>query len=104
MCVQTGDVFTQLFHEHYPSLLRYAIHLLVSRESAEDIVQDVFMRVWQRQGEVNPALPVKSYLFTITRNAALDALAHEKIVQRHTDTVIAAEPATTSPAADQLVL
>jgi RNA polymerase sigma-70 factor, ECF subfamily len=82
--VRAGDerTFESLFRAHYPALCRYVAGLVQSEAGAEDIVQQVFMRLWERHPTWSPASGVRAYLFAACRNRALDHLKHQRIVER----------------------
>ncbi len=77
------DVFHRFYKDYYKALVNYAMQLLGEQESAEDVVQNAFMQLWQqgRQGRVD--IHIRAFLYNITRNAAIDRLRHEKIVQNY---------------------
>jgi RNA polymerase sigma factor (sigma-70 family) len=64
-----GPAFDALVREHYGRLCTFAVRLVRSRETAEDIVQDVFARIWHRreQFDIRDPLP---YLYQAVRNRA----------------------------------
>jgi len=66
----TSTSFDGLVRTHYGRLCNFAMRLVRSRETAEDIVQDVFDRVWQRrdQFDIHDPLP---YLYQAVRNRAI---------------------------------
>lgn len=66
--------FEQVFHSHYNELANYAFSILKSREDAEDVVQEVFIRVWQNNPSVVTTADVKFYLLTATRNGCISLL------------------------------
>lgn len=55
-------------------LFRIAWHIVRSREEAEDIVQDVMVRVWKMEGEVKRIGSVEAYCYTMAKNLALNRL------------------------------
>jgi len=69
-----GDptAFDVLFSATYEGLLRYATRLTHSMEVAEDLVMDVFRRVWERRSVWRPDDP-RVYLYGAVRNAAITA-------------------------------
>ena len=83
--IKDGDerAFERVFRAFYRPLCDYAVTLLGSEEDAEDVVQDLFTRVWaDRQGmEVQES--VKSYLFTAVRFRALNVLKRRAVEQKH---------------------
>ncbi|HEU4472780.1 MAG TPA: RNA polymerase sigma-70 factor [Flavisolibacter sp.] len=66
--------FEEVFREHYNSLANYALSILRNEHDAEDVVQEVFIRVWQNNPEVIATAEARYYLITATRNAAISHL------------------------------
>ena len=66
--------FRQLFDLYYQDIYGYSISLLKSKETAEENVQDVFMKVWLHRENLNPDQSFKAYIFTIARNQAFNTL------------------------------
>jgi RNA polymerase sigma-70 factor (ECF subfamily) len=62
------DAFVRIYNNYHNALYGYALRFLKVPQLAEDIVQEVFIKVWERRFSIDPSLSVKSYLFTITRN------------------------------------
>lgn len=82
--VQAGDedAFRRLMLAYYNPVLRFAYTLMRSVPAAEDLTQDVFERIWDTRTQLDPTRSIKAYLFTTTRNRALNALKHQAAVQR----------------------
>jgi len=55
-------------------LFRLAIRLLNNREEAEDVVQEVYLKIWKIKNELNQYRSVEALMMTITRNMCLDKL------------------------------
>jgi RNA polymerase sigma-70 factor (family 1) len=73
--------FQQLFQSYYKDIYTYSWSILKTHEYAQEMVQDVFLRVWLHREKLNPELSFKSFIFTITRNLAfnfLKKLANDK--------------------------
>lgn len=78
-----ADDFEKLFREHYPRLCEFVDGYVRSAEVARDIVQDLFLALWEKRGgEGSPELTT-AYLFTAARNRALKHLRHRRVVERH---------------------
>ncbi|HEY0680181.1 MAG TPA: RNA polymerase sigma-70 factor [Chitinophagaceae bacterium] len=71
------STFEKLFREHYNALANYAYTILKNKENAEDIVQDVFIRLWHNSPAVIETPEVKFYLLTATKNACISFLRKE---------------------------
>lgn len=75
--LQKGNerAFRKLFEWYQPAIYAYSLSLLKSKPRAEEIVQEVFLKVWLNRKKLNPELSFKSFVFTIARNLAFNALA-----------------------------
>jgi len=60
--------FNSLFKEYSGRLYRFAIGYLKSEAESEELVQEVFTRIWEKRKDLKQELSFKSYLFTISFN------------------------------------
>ncbi len=74
--------FALLFRERYAELCHFVLQFVRSRPVAEELVQDLFLRIWERRQSWEEELPSRSYLYQAARNRALDHLKHEGIAER----------------------
>ncbi|MEQ9104908.1 MAG: RNA polymerase sigma-70 factor [Rhodothermales bacterium] len=95
----TPSAFQNFFREMYPQAVRFAQSRLGDRQQAEDIVQDVFVRMWENRRRIATDRSPKAYLFKLVANAIIDHYRHEKVKQRHAEHMLAGGPALT-PAHD----
>jgi RNA polymerase sigma-70 factor, ECF subfamily len=74
--VRDGDAaaFTELVLRYQNRLLTVLEHLVGSREQAEDLAQDVFVRVFKARHRYEPEAKFSTWLFTIANNVASNAL------------------------------
>ena len=106
--VRLGDdnAFESLFEAYYPSLCDFAQSYLHSAESAEEVVQTVFLRIWEQRATWEPTTGVRAYLFAACRNQALGILKHERVVVRtaaratHEDLALGVGSPTPAPDAE----
>ena len=77
------DQFEQLFNIFYPRLKRYACYLLKDESEAEDLVQDVFVYLWQNTTELRDEKKVGCYLHTLVKNRCLNLLKHKIVVKNY---------------------
>jgi RNA polymerase sigma factor (sigma-70 family) len=61
-----------LFERHHRALFRYFVSMSRNRESAEDLVQDVFFRMLRYRSSYDPRRPFTAWMYQIARNASLD--------------------------------
>lgn len=69
-----GEAFGQLFHAYRDKLYGFICKLSASREIAEDVVQDVFLRIWLMRGELREITHFNAFLFRMARNHAINQL------------------------------
>jgi RNA polymerase sigma-70 factor (ECF subfamily) len=72
-----APTFRELFDTHAEALRRYARRIVRSREAAEDLVQEVFFRLWRGWETVEVGPGIRAYLYVATRSRALNHLRHE---------------------------
>jgi RNA polymerase sigma-70 factor (family 1) len=68
--IAEGDevAFSLLYHHYYPKIYALARHFTESPVFAEEIVQDVFLKVWLKQQSLHEIVDFDSYLFVMARN------------------------------------
>ncbi|MBK3516197.1 RNA polymerase sigma-70 factor [Carboxylicivirga marina] len=73
--VESGDVtiYRELFSRYSKSLFYYACKF-ISEDEARDVVQEVFMALWQQRIDLNITTSLNSYLFGVTRNKCLKVI------------------------------
>jgi RNA polymerase sigma-70 factor (ECF subfamily) len=74
--------FSELFLRHYTNLCEFVDSYVRAPDVAEEIVQAVFLRLWESRDAWEPRRGPRAYLFGACRNQALDYLRHEEIVAR----------------------
>ncbi len=74
--------FEEIYITHYARMKRFAAEYLVSEEDAENIVQDVFMDLWEQQFVLMSHNRLFAWLFTVTKNRCLDLLRHKTVVRK----------------------
>lgn len=77
------DAFSNLFLKLYEPLTKFAWRYLRSKHIAEEVVQDVFMDIWEGRDRLDPQKNVRSYLYQSVKNKALNQLKHKKIAEEH---------------------
>lgn len=68
----------ELMHKYYPRLLNFIYRLIGNREAAEDITQEVFVRVYKSAACYRPQAKFQTWVFTIARNLSLNELRRGK--------------------------
>lgn len=83
--LKAGDqtAFELLFHFYYPGLVMYSTQFTADRMEAEEIVQDFFVRFWQKHQQILLTDSLKSYLFLSVKNGCLNYLKHKKVEEKY---------------------
>jgi RNA polymerase sigma-70 factor (ECF subfamily) len=78
--IRSGDesAFEALFRALAPGLCALATRYVDSRQVAEELVQDLFLELWTRRADLHIEQALTSYLFTATRNRALNHVKRER--------------------------
>lgn len=88
--------FTLLFNRYKHKLYSYLLSLTASPQIAEDIIQDTFLKLWKDRAGLEAIDHLGAYLFTMTRNLAINAL---KRIARETAILSALQPQQNNPVA-----
>jgi RNA polymerase sigma-70 factor (ECF subfamily) len=75
--------FDVLFRKYYVQLCGFAYTFLHSRETAEEIVQEVFIRFWEQRRQININTSFLSYLYTSVKNQSVNELRKRNIRKQY---------------------
>lgn len=78
-----NELFSYFFDKYYNGLCVYAFKMVASKSYAEDIVQDLFVKLWEDRKKIIIQVSVKSYLLRSVHNRCLDFIAHQNIKANH---------------------
>jgi len=72
--LREGDhqAFQALYHRYKLRLAGSLLRMLKSPDWVEEVLQDLFMRLWVHRAEIDPERPIKAYLFRIAENLVRD--------------------------------
>ena len=81
--IRAGDVdaFEALYRKYWQPLYAFAFRYVRSKEDAEEVVQDVFFRIWRGRADWVPAGAVRNYVYCAVRNAARDRLERAAVAR-----------------------
>lgn len=79
------QAFEQLFKSHFKALHSYALAILKDEDTAEEIVQQMFLKFWEKRELLNIQSSVKAYLYKCVYHDSLNFLKHEKIKTKYQD-------------------
>lgn len=69
---QAGDAFNEVYSMFYKPGVIFLTHLIKNKEEAENLVQDVFVKLWQRRDKIVFNSELKPYFYRSLRNIAFD--------------------------------
>jgi RNA polymerase sigma-70 factor (ECF subfamily) len=75
--------FEKVFKTHFRNLLAYACTMLREEAAAEEVVQNVFYKLWERNEQLTISGSVNAYLYRAVHNESLNYLKHKKVVSIH---------------------
>lgn len=77
--IAAGDetAFRQLYTGFYKRLYQFSLAIVKTRETSEEIVEDVFVSIWQKRTELSSIRNIRVYLYTATKNASLNYLSRK---------------------------
>ncbi|MDR0430375.1 MAG: RNA polymerase sigma-70 factor [Tannerellaceae bacterium] len=75
--------FDKIYVSYYYRMYRFAKEYVISDADAENIVQDVFMLLWEKRDVLNVQIGLTAYLFSLVKNKCVDFLRHRMIVDEY---------------------
>ncbi|MES2201812.1 MAG: sigma-70 family RNA polymerase sigma factor [candidate division FCPU426 bacterium] len=81
LACQKGDMeaFEVLYQRYHRGLYGYLLSMLRSPHAAEDLTQDIFVKLFRQIGSYNFQAPFSHWLFRLARNLAIDHIRREKV-------------------------
>ncbi|MBL0136244.1 MAG: RNA polymerase sigma-70 factor [Chitinophagaceae bacterium] len=83
MTKQDPSAFEQVFKTHFKDLHAYAITLVQDDAMAEEMVQQVFFKLWERAGKLTISGSIAAYLYRAVHNESLNYIKHQKVKAVH---------------------
>jgi len=81
-CLNRSE-FETLFNDHYSRLCSYAYNFLKEEEGSEEVVQEVFFKLWINRTDIQIQSSMESYLYRSVRNASLNLIKHINIREKY---------------------
>jgi RNA polymerase sigma-19 factor, ECF subfamily len=64
-----AEAFDKIYQDYSKKVLHFVLGLVKDKNVAQELVQEVFVNLWEKRGQVNPGLNFDNYIFTITHNS-----------------------------------
>ena len=71
--------FRMFFNENYPKVKAFAYKMLKSEADAEDLAQDIFIKLWEKPDIWENCSGAEAYLYTIVRNRIFNIIKHKQV-------------------------
>jgi RNA polymerase sigma-70 factor, ECF subfamily len=83
--IKRGDeqAFELLYRKFFARLCAFTNKFLNDPEVAQEIVQDVFTKIWECREDIDPEDSIKSYIFKIAQNLSINNLRRKKVESRY---------------------
>jgi len=75
------DNFDKIYVVYFSRMKRFAKEYVLSDEDAENIVQDVFLLLWEKREVLEIQVSLVPYLFSLVKNKSLDFLRHKVVAE-----------------------
>ncbi|PWJ42736.1 RNA polymerase sigma-70 factor [Sediminitomix flava] len=81
--IQGGDrqMWEEVVKHYYPALLNFIVAMVKDRETAEELVQDIFVNFWVKREKINITTSLKAYLYRASRNHTLNYIKRRNFEQ-----------------------
>jgi RNA polymerase sigma-70 factor (family 1) len=76
-------IFEETFRKYYQSLCNYANSILKEMDESEEIVQNLFLSIWEKRSDLEITISLKSYLYRAVHNHCLNRIKHLKIREEY---------------------
>ena len=85
LAIRQGNerVYETVFRKHYQALCNYACGILKDMDDAEEVVQSIFLKLWEQREGIEINVSLKAYLYRAVHNTCLNRLKHLKIQETY---------------------
>ena len=82
--LRNGDekAFEIVFYSFYGPLVNFADEYLTDRETSRNVVQTVFLKLWEKRADINKDYSLKAWLYSLTRNECISYIRHLKVSRK----------------------
>ncbi len=81
--ISRREDYEWIFRQYYQGLCHYANMWLKDLDSAEEVVQNTFVKLWERKDGLSVDVSIKSYLYKAVYNASLNEIRHRKTKEEY---------------------
>jgi RNA polymerase sigma-70 factor, ECF subfamily len=77
------EPFRSVFNDYYESLCRYAFTILRDMDDAEDVVQALFLKIWEKRQNLTITNTIKSYLYKAVYHQCMNQFEHRAVREKY---------------------
>lgn len=88
MKLDDRQAFARLYDAYWSTVYRFATIFLKRKSLAEDVVQEVFLKIWDAREKINPEAPLSNLLFIITRNIIFNVHRKQVNAQAYKEAIL----------------
>lgn len=81
------NAYQELFERYAPRIYQFSLTYLKNQADAEELVQDVFLKIWEKRDTLDQSKNIKSFIFKIAVNTIYDFIRHKNIENAFSDFV-----------------
>ncbi|MBD0725846.1 hypothetical protein B6A10_11700 [Flavobacterium sp. L1I52] len=84
----TKSDLRKMFDEYYDALVKYANRFLGLNDECQDLVQDVFVSLWEKENIFPDEISLKIFLYKSVRNKCYDVIKHNKVKDKYAENIV----------------
>lgn len=96
------DAFTELYNRYSSVLYLFIYFIIKDKEQTSDLVQNIFMSIWENRKRTTININVKNYLYTSAKNSVINFLRTKKTNQDYIKTVLTEQKSKNIPSVEQI--
>lgn len=79
--IKTGvkEAFQELFERYAPRIFQFSLSYLKNEQDAEELVQDVFLKIWEKRDALDNSKSIKAFIFKVAVNTIYDFIRRKNI-------------------------
>jgi len=84
----SAKAFSEIYDRYWALLYKHAYRLLKDKELAQDVVQEVFLNLWDKINVIDIQFSISPYLYRAVRNKVLNLIQKDKVKDNYTQSFI----------------
>lgn len=90
------NAFRSLYMKYFPKMKYFITHMVKSEAVADELTQDIFLKIWENWGKLPDIHSINAYLYRMAKHAAINHLEHKYIEDRYCAGYIWTNPSTST--------